>query len=229
MFNWLEIAIDYIGLMRYLVIGLSFILAIYAFHKAINEKDIMQWIVGLSRVFIGAMYICIVINPNLPPEFRVVITTGFVLLFIADGSVVVTDRLTKKFKVEKELNQMKMALARLSDKTHFILDSCPVGIFQYSCATLQFVYVNKEFAGYFGKDPSWFIGKSVLDGIVPEARLKLQQSVKERLAVEDKGVLVREMPIILPPPSYKNATLRTESKLVFNGESTILGYATLVQ
>ena len=226
MFDWLSVAAEYIDVMRYLVVIFALALACIAFYKTNLRKDYTLIAVGLSRLFVSAMYICIIINPDLPPEFRVIITTGFVLMFMTDLISNGVFFATRGYRDDIEIQRIRIALAKIEAKNHFILEESPAGIYQYSCLTQKFMYVNPAFAKLFGLIPSDLIGLSIYKGMPSADAKKVKQSVLDRIAGKD-DIITQVLHITTT--SGQKVTLGCTGKVVYNGEASVLGYAVVLE
>lgn len=225
MFGWLNAVVEYIDFMRYLVVILAFVLAINSFYKASLRKDYTLIAVGVSRLFVSALYICIIINPDLPPEFRVLITTGFVLIFMTDFISNFVFYITKHYRADIEVQRLRIALSKIEAKNHFILEESPAGIYQYSCLTQKFIYVNPAFAKLFGLTPTDLIGMSVYAGMPQSEVRKVKQSILDRIA--QKQDVVSQV-LHITTTSGEKITLGCTGKVVYNGEASVLGYAVVL-
>jgi|WetSurMetagenome_2_1015567.scaffolds.fasta_scaffold00049_3 hypothetical protein len=221
------ISLDYIEIMRYIIALLSAVLVGIYFYDGVKQKNPLSWLMGFSRLFVTTMYVCFLVT-ELPPNTRILLKDlSIIILLLPEVIGAITLIMTRKFKSAIELEHMKRALVKMADKNHFIVESCPVGIYQYSCTTFKFVYVNPQFASYFKQTPSFFIGKSIFYGMPDKQIVAIQDSVRERLAGNDMSIITT--PLKITTDTGKQMELNCRGRIVYNGEACVLGYATLVE
>ena len=225
MFDWLTDALQYINIMRWVVVALALIMAVLSFHKAWVKRDLTICAIGISRLFMGGLYLYVIYLPYIPEEMRVLITASIVFLLSTDFVSDLVAYLTRSYTAEMEVQKTKLALARLEAKNHFILEESPAGIYQYSCLTQKFIYVNPAFARMFDLTPADMIGMSIFSGMSDKQAKAVKTSIMER--VSGKADVVAQT-IHITTTSGEKRILGCTGKVVYNGEASVLGYAVVL-
>jgi PAS domain S-box-containing protein len=225
--DWLQLYIDYAQVLWIFTASLSFLLGISYCVKAYQRRDLTILFMGLARFAFSAMWLWLALYPDFSfREQRVIMKeTMIFIMFLADIVSSAVFFITRHYQVEIDLQKANAQIKKLEDKNHFILEQSPVGIYQYSIATWKFTYVNPEFSLQFGLTPEEFRGRLVFQGMDPNDAKMARESVLKRLKENPRQIHCQTMRVTKTDGSV--IALDCESRIVFNGEATVLGYARL--
>jgi PAS domain-containing protein len=222
--NWLDLYATYTQSLWILIAILSFCLGISYTVKASQRHDVTIGLMAVARFFFAFVWLYLAFDTVALREQRVIMkeTTIFVM-FLADMVSTAVFFITKHYQLDIDMQKASTLIKKLEDKNHFILEQSPVGIYQYSINTWRFTYVNPEFTKALGSPEGGFIGRLIFEGMDPEDAKRAKDSVLLRLKNNPNEVSVQ--PIHIKTAEGNVMELLCESRIVFNGEATVLGYA----
>jgi PAS domain-containing protein len=221
---------DYLDIMRWIIVWLATILAGIAVYKAWTKRDATLVVVALSRCCVAMLYCWLLFSPEIFIGYseRIFLKdSAFIMIFIVDLVSNLVYLASRKYQKEIDINTLHETLTKLEVKNQFILEACPVAIYQYSIATFKYVYVNPEFARLMKKDRKDILYKPVFQGMPDEEVARAKASAIARL--EGKEHEIRKHRLHVTTSTGEILSFDCESKIVYNGEATILGYARLVE
>lgn len=224
------LAKDYLDTMRWIIVWLATILAMIALYKAWAKKDATLVVVAISRCLVAMLYCWLLFSPTIFAHYeeRVLLKdSAFIMIFIVDLISNMVYLASRKYQKEIDLNRLHETLTHLEIKNQFILEACPVAIYQYSIATFKYVYVNPEFARIMQKDRKDILYKPVFVNMPEEEIARAKASAIARL--EGKEDEIRKHRLHVTTSTGEILSFDCTSKIVYNGEATILGYARLVE
>jgi PAS domain-containing protein len=222
--SWIDLYSTYAQLLWVGIALLSFLLGISYVVKAYQRHDVTIGLMAIVRFLFALVWLYLALNTVVLREQRVVMkeTTIFVM-FLADIVSTMVFFITKHYQIDIDMQKAAAHIKKLEDKNHFILEQSPVGIYQYSINTWKFTYVNPEFTKSLGSPEGGFIGRLIFEGMDPADAKRVRDSVLLRLKNDPNEVSVR--PIHIKTSEGNVIELLCESRIVFNGEATVLGYA----
>jgi c-di-AMP phosphodiesterase-like protein len=224
------VAGQYLDVMRWIIVWLATILAVFALYKAWTKRDATLVVVAISRCVVAMLYCWLLFSPTIFVHYeeRVLLKdSAFIMIFIVDIISNMVYFASRKYQKEIDINKLHETLTKLEIKNQFILESCPVAIYQYSIATFKYIYVNPEFARIMMKDRKDILYKPVFENMPAEEVARAKASAIARL--EGKEAEIRKHRLHVTTSTGEILAFDCESKIVYNGEASILGYARLVE